>query len=211
MKLIIIGGGDNAGSVIDLIDNSNEDIHITGISDQQKHQGNVINGYSVNFTDSEVVEYLNDNSIIVSYARDMKIRKKLYDYFNKHDAKFATLISSYVYISNTSQIGQGSIIMPGVVIRNQANIGINTLVNSGATIEHGCKLGNHCHIGPGAVLTGNVIVEDECFIGANSTILPNVKITKGSTIGAGSVVTKSILENGVWYGNPVRKHTKSGM
>ena len=100
MKLIIIGGGDNAGSVIDLIDNCNDDILITGISDQQEYQGSVINGYNVNFTDSEVVEYLNDNSIIISYARDMKIRKKLYDYFNRHNAKFATLISSNAYISD---------------------------------------------------------------------------------------------------------------
>jgi acetyltransferase-like isoleucine patch superfamily enzyme len=41
-------------------------------------------------------------------------------------------------------------------------------------------------------------------IGTNATILP-VKIVDHVVIGAGSVVTKDILEPGIYAGNPARK------
>ena len=136
----------------------------------------------------------------------MSTRKRLYEFFNDNHADFMKLISKYSYVSKTSNIGSGSIIMPGAIIRNQTNIGYNTIINSNATVEHGCTIGNHCHIAPGVVITGNVSIEDECFIGANSTILPNLRISKGSTFGAGSVVVKDIPEKEIWYGNPAKKY-----
>lgn len=204
MKLIIIGGGDNAGAVIDVIKNNNDNMQIIGISDNYS-LGSYINGYAIKLIDEEVVNYLHESKIIISYAKSMKIRKRLYENFTNYKAEFVSIMSKSSYISDTSNIGQGCIIMPGVVIRNQTSIGYNTLINSNATVEHGCQVGNHCHIGPGAVLTGNVIIEDECFIGANSTILPDLKISKGCIIGAGSVVTKNVSQNEIWIGNPARK------
>ncbi|RYU93720.1 acyltransferase [Emticicia agri] len=47
-----------------------------------------------------------------------------------------------------------------------------------------------------------VIIEDDVFIGAHSTILKGVTVGKGAIIGAGSVVTKNILPNEIWAGNP---------
>ena len=40
-------------------------------------------------------------------------------------------------------------------------------------------------------------------IGSNATILP-VKITNNVVIGAGSVVTKDIMETGIYAGNPAK-------
>lgn len=204
MKLIIIGGGDNAGAIIDLIDSNDENIEIIGISDK-KIKGSIINGYEINITDEDAINLLEKSNIIISYAREMSIRKKIYDFFESNKSKFATLISSRAYVSKTAKIDYGAIVMPGAVIRNQVNIGKNTIINSNATIEHGCNIGKHCHLAPGVVLAGNVKVEDECFIGANSTILPNIIISKGCIVGAGSVVTKNIPQNEIWLGNPARR------
>jgi acetyltransferase-like isoleucine patch superfamily enzyme len=41
-------------------------------------------------------------------------------------------------------------------------------------------------------------------IGSNSTILP-ISICDGVVIGAGSVVTKNIIEKGIYAGNPAKK------
>ena len=43
-----------------------------------------------------------------------------------------------------------------------------------------------------------------CRIGSNVTLLP-VKICDDVTIGAGSVVTKDIVEPGIYAGNPTRR------
>lgn len=49
-----------------------------------------------------------------------------------------------------------------------------------------------------------VKIEDNVWIGGGVIILPGVTIGRNSVIGAGSVVTKSIPENSVAFGNPCR-------
>ena len=49
---------------------------------------------------------------------------------------------------------------------------------------------------------GQVIIGSNVFIGAESVILPNVSICDNVIIGAGSVVTKSILQSGIYAGDP---------
>jgi acetyltransferase-like isoleucine patch superfamily enzyme len=49
-----------------------------------------------------------------------------------------------------------------------------------------------------------IIIEDNVFIGCNSIILKGVTIGKNSIIGAGSVVTKSIPQDVIAAGNPVK-------
>jgi maltose O-acetyltransferase len=49
-----------------------------------------------------------------------------------------------------------------------------------------------------------VKIEDNVWIGGGVIIFPGVTIGKNSVIGAGSVVTRSIPENSVAFGNPCR-------
>ena len=49
-----------------------------------------------------------------------------------------------------------------------------------------------------------VTIGENVWIGGNSTILPGVTIGNNTTIGAGSVVTKSIPDNVLAFGNPCR-------
>jgi acetyltransferase-like isoleucine patch superfamily enzyme len=52
---------------------------------------------------------------------------------------------------------------------------------------------------------GYIKIGSNIFIGANSTIMPNVKIVDNVILGANSIVTKDILESGVYVGQPLRK------
>jgi maltose O-acetyltransferase len=47
-----------------------------------------------------------------------------------------------------------------------------------------------------------VVIGDNVWIGGNAIILPGVTIGNNTTIGAGSVVTKSIPDNVLAFGNP---------
>jgi maltose O-acetyltransferase len=49
-----------------------------------------------------------------------------------------------------------------------------------------------------------VKIEDNVWIGGGAIILPGVTIGKNSVIGAGSLVTRSIPENSVAFGNPCK-------
>lgn len=52
---------------------------------------------------------------------------------------------------------------------------------------------------------GKILIKDNCMIGVNTIILPNVEIGPNSIVGAGSVVTKKILPNSVYAGNPAKR------
>ncbi len=54
-----------------------------------------------------------------------------------------------------------------------------------------------------ATKTG-ISIGEGCWIGAGVVILPGVTIGSAAVIGAGSIVTRSVEERQVWYGNPAR-------
>jgi acetyltransferase-like isoleucine patch superfamily enzyme len=56
---------------------------------------------------------------------------------------------------------------------------------------------------------GKIIIMDNTYIGNNAIILPGVTIGKNCVIGANSVVSKSIPDNTVCAGNPIRYITST--
>jgi acetyltransferase-like isoleucine patch superfamily enzyme len=118
-------------------------------------------------------------------------------------------------------IGDNCFIGPFVEIQKGVVIGNNCRIQSHAFICELVSIGSDCFISHGAMFindtfsTGGPARGDKKFwkptyignhvsIGTNATILP-VRITDNVVIGAGSVVTKDIMEPGIYAGNPVRK------
>jgi acetyltransferase-like isoleucine patch superfamily enzyme len=118
-------------------------------------------------------------------------------------------------------IGNHTFIGPFVEIQRHAKIGNNCKVQSHSFICELVTIGNNCFIGHGVMFINDLFSEggpaggdqtkwkatnigNTVSIGSNATILP-VTICDNVVIGAGSVVTKNILESGVYAGNPARK------
>ena len=110
---------------------------------------------------------------------------------------------------------------PFVEIQKGVNIGERTKVQSNSFICELVSIGSDCFIGHGVMFINDLFSEgkpangdttkwlrteigNKVSIGSNATILP-VRIADGSVIGAGAVVTKDIMEKGVYVGNPARK------
>ncbi|XRE42606.1 hypothetical protein ACIVBQ_000810 [Tenacibaculum discolor] len=91
---------------------------------------------------------------------------------------------------------------------NKVTIGDNVAVSSGAKIisiklnftNHKNVEGKLEHVG------GEVSIGNNVQIGANAIILPNVTICNNVIIGAGAVVSKDILESGIYVGVPAKKN-----
>ena len=118
-------------------------------------------------------------------------------------------------------IGDNTFIGPFVEIQKDVIIGKNCRIQSHAFICEMVSIGDNCFISHGAMfinylfkngkLSGgdknlwvHTTLGNNVIIGTNSTIMP-VTIVDNVVIGAGSVVTKDILEPGVYAGNPVRR------
>lgn len=110
----------------------------------------------------------------------------------------------------------------GVQIGNRVKIQNNVSVYHGVTVEDGVFIGPHvcfCNdtlpraITPEGALkgqedweVGRVLVRTGASIGAGSIILPNVTIGAFALVGAGSVVTRSVPDQALVFGNPARLH-----
>ena len=93
-------------------------------------------------------------------------------------------IQSHAFVCELVTIGDDCVISHGVMF-------INDLYSIGRPAHGDKKLWKETHVG------------DQVSIGTNTTILP-VKICSNVVIGAGSVVTKDIMEPGIYAGNPAR-------
>lgn len=118
-------------------------------------------------------------------------------------------------------LGSDIFIGPFVEIQKNTMIGSGTKVQSHTFICELVTIGANCFIGHGVMFINDLfskgspamgdtslwketIIGDGVSIGSNATILP-VKVVNNVVIGAGAVVTKDILEPGVYVGNPATK------
>jgi acetyltransferase-like isoleucine patch superfamily enzyme len=118
-------------------------------------------------------------------------------------------------------IGDNCFIGPFVEIQKDVNIGSNTKVQSHTFICELVSIGDNCFIGHGVMFINDLFqsgrpamgnkdlwmqtkIGNMVSIGSNATILP-VNICDNVVIGAGSVVTKNIIEPGIYIGNPAKK------
>jgi acetyltransferase-like isoleucine patch superfamily enzyme len=120
-----------------------------------------------------------------------------------------------------ASIGDNCFVGPFVEIQKDVKIGANTKVQSHSFICELVTIGDYCFIGHGVMFINDLFSEggpaqgnkslwkstligNKVSIGSNATILP-VKICNNVVIGAGSVVTKDIVEPGIYVGNPAKK------
>lgn len=109
---------------------------------------------------------------------------------------------------------------PFVEIQKDVQIGARTKIQSHSFICELVNIGSDCFIGHGVMFINDLFanggpargdkslwkstqIGNKVSIGSNATILP-VNICEGAVIGAGAVVTRDIIEAGIYAGNPAR-------
>jgi len=110
---------------------------------------------------------------------------------------------SNVVIQSNSRVGAYTIIHRGVF--NPTIIGNYVTIGNTVNIGHNCHVDDHTVITPGCVLAGRVKIGKNCWIGINSSIKHGVEICDNVVIGQHSNVRHSILESGIYAGEPLRK------
>jgi len=119
------------------------------------------------------------------------------------------------------EIGDNSFVGPFVEIQSDVTIGKDCKIQSHTFVCSLVDIGDNCFIGHGVMFINDLFqsggpaggdsskwkstkIGNDVSIGSNATILP-VEICDNVVIGAGSVVTKDIVESGIYAGNPAKK------
>jgi len=134
------------------------------------------------------------NDRLVIAVADPGTRYRIYQKLMDRGAKFGRVIHPTAIISNSSKIGEGSIIAPNVVITTDVNIGHHVHINIASSIGHDVTVGDFVTLSSHVDITGHCKLNSEVFMGSGSRILPNCEIARGSRVGAGCTVMRSIKE-----------------
>lgn len=129
--------------------------------------------------------------------------------FNKLTAYFNSFKKATQNISNTANIGEGSIIQPNVFLGNEVKIGKNCLIHPNVSIYDGVVIGDNVIIHSGVVLGadafyyknrkthhdklksgGSVVIENDVELGANTTI--DKGVTANTIIKTGTKIDNQV-------------------
>jgi acetyltransferase-like isoleucine patch superfamily enzyme len=116
-------------------------------------------------------------------------------------------------------MGDDGVLGDGVLTTGSCSIGHNVNIRTGAIISKCVYIEDNVFIGPGVITnhTKHVMgpkAESEklitlimrgSVIGSGAHLNAGVTIGENVTVGAGTVVTKDLLEEGTYVGNPARK------
>jgi sugar O-acyltransferase (sialic acid O-acetyltransferase NeuD family) len=187
-KIVLIGGGGNCRSVIDVIEQENK-YKIIGIIDTKENMGKNVLSYKVIGCDDDletIFHSCKNACITVGHIKSNELRIKLFNLAKEIGFKLPIVISPLAYVSKYAKVDEGTVVMHQALINANVKIGKNCIINSKALIEHDATIEEHCHISTGAIINGGVKVKANSFIGSNSVVKEYISIE--GFIKAGSIV-----------------------
>ncbi|MGB5116741.1 MAG: acetyltransferase [Providencia rettgeri] len=198
-KLIIIGAGGFAKSIIDSLDE--QQYLLVGFIDTYKigtHEGYPIIAKNIHHISnpSDYVYFIGIGDPVVRHEFLVLLKEKKLELINIIDP--TAILSKSVNLGIGIYIGKMSIINSGTTILDGA------VINTRALIEHGNTIGICTNISTNVVLNGDVNVGHRTFVGSCTVVNGQINIGECSIIGSGSVVIRHISDNVVVAGSPTR-------
>jgi len=126
-----------------------------------------------------------------------------------------TRIWAFCHVLKGAKIGSNCNIGDNCYVESDVKIGNNVVIKNGVNIWNKIVIEDNVFVGPGVVFTNDLFPRSKLYkeyipttikkgasIGANATLLCGIVIGEYAMIGAGSVVTKSVPDFALVYGNP---------
>ncbi len=186
-ELILLGAGGHAKACLDVI-NSKSNFRITFLVGKNSISNSKIfdNKKIISQTafNKKIKKIKKNIFIAIGQLKNGENRKKLFNFYKKKNFTFPIIISSNAYVSQNTEIGEGTILMHKTTINTNSKIGKNCIINTGSIIEHDVLIEDHVHIAPGAIILGGSIIRQNSFVGAGAVIKQNSIISKNSIVGS---------------------------
>lgn len=93
---------------------------------------------------------------------------------------------------------------------DRATIGLtkickNVKIDNQVHIAHNSEIGANTIITASVTISGSVVIGENCWLGPNSTINNKGSLPNNSILGIGSVLLKKVIQEGTYFGVPVKK------
>ncbi len=118
---------------------------------------------------------------------------------------YSSLTHSNATVMDLTSVGEGSVITSGSILTTNITVGKHAHINLNTTIGHDCVIGDFFTTAPGVNISGYCKIGNGVYFGTNASVKNGITVCDNVTVGMGAVVTKDILEEGIYVGNPLRK------
>lgn len=126
----------------------------------------------------------------IGYRNMNNTRKRIFEMCKKDGFCIGTYIHSSCII-NTTDLGEGNIILENSLIEPFSQIGDGNLIWYNVTIAHDNCIGDYNTLAGCSSLCGNVNIGNNCFVGNSATIKDGVTVADYTLIGAASFLNKN--------------------
>ena len=127
-----------------------------------------------------------------------------------------TRVWAFAHIVSGAVVGKECNICDHTFIEGGVKIGSHVTLKCGVFLWDGVTIEDGVFVGPGAAFTNDLrprsgrhlpeypetLLKEGCSIGANAVILPGLAIGRWAMVGSGAIVTKSVPDFALVYGNP---------
>lgn len=201
-KIVLIGGGGHAKSVVDTIDRLNN-MQIVGFLDNKENS--FYKNYGVIGQDKDMTlvygQGIHKAFICIGFLGHSTTRNDIYEKVKLAHFELPSIIDPSCILAKDVIINEGTFVGKNSIINAASNVGKMCIINTNAVVEHDCTIGEFSHVSVSATICGGVTIGNNTMIGANATVIQGVKIGNNVIIGAGTTVLKDVGDNETYYGN----------
>jgi sugar O-acyltransferase (sialic acid O-acetyltransferase NeuD family) len=205
-KILILGAGGHGKVIAEVASLMGKWNEISFLDDNDELK--VVNGHHVIGRIGDYKRFREAYDSFFVAIGNNKLRLKLINQLTEDGLYVPVLQHPFSFVSATSKIGKGTVIMAGAVINTNAIIGRGCIINTSSSIDHDCVLEDGVHISPGVHVGGTTVVGQNSWICIGACISNNISIGKNSIIAAGAAVVKDVEDNILVGGVPARKIDK---
>lgn len=190
-ELLVIGSGGHARTILDIALLNNLDVvGVIDVNYQNKEE--TIMGIPVIGNMDQLDDYkTNETSVFVALGNNVE-REEVIEKVTGLGYEIPILVHPTAIVSESVEIGFGTVICAGVILNPLVKIGRGVIINTGGIVDHESQIGDFVHLGPSVSVAGRVSVGKRSFVGIGSSIVDKVTIGKDTLIGAGTVVLKNV-------------------
>lgn len=161
MKLLIIGAGGHGHVVKEVAEATQRYELIDFIDDNSKQAvGNV--------SDAEELHSEYDSAFVG--IGNNSLREKMIAKLERIGYIIPVLIHPSAYVSESAEIGEGSVIEPRAIVNANVKIGRGCIISVGAIIDHDVVIGDYVHANSGSIVCDSKRVDKGIKISAGEII-----------------------------------------
>ena len=206
-KIVVIGGGEFAHLIIDVIKRIDQ-YEILGYTDLI-NKGSIL-GTKYLGTDEVLKDLLtkhkNCSAVIgVGLIKVSNVRNGIYEMLKELGFELPTVISNKAIIQEDVTIGEGTFVLDNALINAGTTIGKGCIIGPGSIVEHHCTVGDFVTFATGSIFAAGSTIGNNSILSIGAIVVSHKTICSNCFIGAGSVAINNISNEGTYYGVPARK------